>query len=81
MIAAKQDPAVDLRMQRLDSSPQHFRPAGQLGDVADFQSCLTQEFGRASRRHDLHSGPPQRLRELHNAGLVVYADHSPLYAH
>ena len=67
--AAKQNAAVNLRMQRLHAAAEHLRPAGQVRDVAHRDAGLAQQFRRASRRDDLHSRARQRLRELHKTAF------------
>ena len=71
--AAEQDAAMDLGMQRLDASAEHFRPAGEVGDIAHGQAGIAQQLGGAAGGNDLDLGGGQGAREFHDAGLVVNA--------
>ena len=70
MIAARQDAAVDLRMQRLDAAVHHFGKAGDVADVDDRQARIGQRLGGAAGRHQLEAARDQALPERNQAGFV-----------
>ena len=45
---------MDGRMQRFDSSAEHFCMSGQIRNIADGDAVVTQYGSRSSRRHELH---------------------------
>ena len=59
--AAEQNAAVHFRVQRLHAPAQHFRPAGQVGNVAHGDARFAQQLGRAAGRNnfDLQRGEPR----------------------
>ena len=65
-----EQPAMHLRMQRLQAAIHHLGKPGVLGDVLDRDAGLLQGDRRAAGRQDLDAGCGQRLAELDDAGLV-----------
>ena len=49
ILAAMQDAAVHLGMQRLDPAVEHFREAGEFGDVFDRDAGVAQQLGACLR--------------------------------
>ena len=68
-------------MQRLHATAEHFRPAGQLSNVAHGNSGIAEQPRRASGRNDFDSHRCKFAREFHHAGFVVHADQRPLNRH
>src|SRR5580700_5953489 len=48
ILAAMQDASVNFGMQRLDATVEHFREAGEVGDVFDCYAGVAEELGGAS---------------------------------
>ena len=59
VLAQREQPAMDLRMQRLDPPIHHLRQAGDLGDVDHLDAGLAQQLGRAAGRDDVDAVPAQ----------------------
>ena len=76
-LAAIKKAAMDLGVQRLHATPQHLRPAGQLGNVAHRHSGVTQELRGAARGNDFNTQRHERARELRNTRFVVNTDQRP----
>src|SRR5467141_1900353 len=79
--AAVEQAAMHFRMERLDASAEHFRPAGEIGNVAHGDSRFAQQLGGSAGRKNLDLQRGQALGEIHNPGLVKHADQSALHRH
>src|SRR3954468_3995000 len=77
IIAPREQPGVDFRMQRLDSAVEHLRKAGVRRDLDRGDALLTQKLRRAACGHELHAERAQRARKLDDARLVGDAEESP----
>ena len=69
--AHREQPAMDLRMQRLDAPIHHLRPGRDLGNVDDLEPGIAQELGGAAGRDDLDPVTAERLGELGESRLVA----------
>src|SRR5690606_1285270 len=69
-VAAGQQAAVDLGMQRLDAAVQDLGRAGVLGHFGDVQAGLRQQLGGAAGGQEAHAALGQRLGEFDNTGFV-----------
>ena len=49
---AIEQPAVHFRMQGLHATTEHFGPAGEIGNVADRDSCFAKQFGGSAGREN-----------------------------
>ena len=74
VVAARQQPAVDLRMEGLDPSVADLRESRHVADVDDLDAALPQQFHRAARGDHLPTERPEPLGELHDTRLVAYTD-------
>ncbi len=79
--APEEQSAMHFRVQRLHASAQHFRPAGEIGNIAHRYARFAQQFGGPARREnfDLQRGEP--LRKFHDPRLVENADQRALHPH
>jgi hypothetical protein len=77
-IAARQDAAMDQRMQGLDPAVHHLREAGMGRHLDDLDARLGDRRGRAAGRQDLDTVPGEPLGELDQAGLVGNRDQGAL---
>ena len=75
-IAARQDAAVDLRMQGLDAAIQHFRETRVIRHFGDGQAIVGQQLGGAAGGQELDAHGGQFAREFEHAGLVGNGDES-----
>ena len=81
IVAHRQQPAMDHRVQRLDPSVHHLRKAGEVGHVLYLQPRLAQRLGRAAGRYQLHSARGQRLPQFDQSALVGHRKQCPLNFH
>jgi hypothetical protein len=70
IVANREQTAMHLGMQGLDSAVHHFRKAGQLGHILDLQSCRGDRLGSASRGDEFDVMRRQCAGELDQSGLV-----------
>jgi hypothetical protein len=70
LVAQRQQPAMDDRMQGLDPSVHHFGEVRQLRHVGDLKVRVAQRLGRATRRDQLDAVLRQPLGEIGQSGLV-----------
>src|SRR5207245_10329115 len=80
-VAPGQDSAVELGMKRLHAPVEHFREAGDVGDLTNRNPRLSEQPGRAAGGDDLDAEPVEPTREIHHARLVVDADQRPADLH
>ncbi len=73
-VAAREDAAVHLRVQRLHAPVKHFREARVVGDFGDGQARVREQFRGAAGRQDLDAEVRQRFGEIDDAGLVGNGD-------
>ena len=69
-VAAREDAAVDLRVQRLDAAVEHLGEARVIADLGDGESRVGERLRRAPGREQPHAEPREGARELDHAGLV-----------
>ncbi|MNN62550.1 hypothetical protein D3C81_1778620 [compost metagenome] len=69
-VAARQDAAMDLRVQRLDAAVEHFREAGVVGHLRHGQAAVGQQLGGAAGGKQRDAERVQFAREFDDAGLV-----------
>ena len=69
-VAAREQAAVDRRVQRLDAAVEHLREAGVLGDLGHRQAGAGEQLRGAAGREQLDAERRQLARELDDAGLV-----------
>ena len=70
----RQDPAVDCRVEGLDSAVQAFRESGHIGDPHDFYAAFSDLFVGAAGGDDGTTQGFQFFGEFNNAGFVGYTD-------
>ncbi len=69
-LAAMQNASMNFRMQRLDPAVEHFREAGEFGDVFNGDAGIAQQLGRASGGDEFDAEAGELAREVDEAGLV-----------
>ena len=69
-VAAREDAAVDLRVQRLDPAVHHLGKAGDVRDVGDRQPGLGDGLRRSAGRDELDAAGGEPAREVDQPGLV-----------
>ena len=74
VVAAGEDAAVDLGVERLHAAVEDLGRTGVLRDLHGGHAVLVQELQRAARRKDAPAQRVQALREGQEAGLVGDAD-------
>ena len=78
-VAAREQAAVDARVQRLDAAVHHLGEAGEVVDRADRDAGVGERLGGAAGRDDLDAElVGQRAAELDDAGLVGDGDERAL---
>jgi hypothetical protein len=70
MIAAREDAAVDRRVQRLDAAVHHLREAGHVGDGDHRQAGIAQRARRAAGRDQLEAARGEPTAQVDDACLV-----------
>src|SRR6266849_5175455 len=78
---AIQQPAVNLRMQRLHPPAQHFRPPREFRHIFYRYALFPQQLRGSSRGEYFDLQRRQLSRELQNAALVENADQRALHGH
>ena len=78
IFAPMQDAAVNFGVQRLDAAVQHFREAGEFGDVFDGDAGIAQEFGGAAGGDEFDAEGGELAGELDQSGLVGDAENGAL---
>ena len=74
LVAQREQPAVDARMQRLHAAVHHLRHAGDAADVGHGEAGLDERLRRAAGGEDLDAALGKRAREVDDAGLVGDGD-------
>ena len=69
-VTARQQAAVDLRVQRLDPAIQHFREAGMVRNLGDGNAVLGEQLGRAASGEDADVVSGEAPGQFNEAGLV-----------
>ena len=69
-----QDSGVDLGVESLDAAVEHLGESGDLGHLDDLDAVLVQKPVGSAGGDDLHTHGCEGLGELHDTGLVRYAD-------
>ena len=72
-VAAGEDAAVDVRVERLDPAVEDFRKARQVGDVTDGQPRVRQRLTRTAGGNQLHPQLREGLGERHHPDLLTDA--------
>ena len=80
-IAAIEQPAVNLRVQRLDAAAQHFRPSGKFRHVFDGHSGFAQQLCGAAGGKDFDMQRGKTFCNLQNSSFIEYADQCALHRH
>ena len=70
VIAAMEQSAVDLRVERLDATVEKLGCAGELRDVDDRQAGIPQGLGGAAGGEEFHPHVVQVLGEFGEAGFI-----------
>ena len=70
IVTHREQPAVNLGVQRLDPPVHHLGKAGQVGNVHDGQPSLAQRLGGSPGRDQLNPAQRQRLAQLGQTSLV-----------
>ena len=70
VVAQRQQPGVELRVQRLDAAAHDLREAREVLDRPDLEPALAQRGRGAAGRDQLDAQRSQPARELHDPGLV-----------
>jgi hypothetical protein len=73
-LAAREQAAVDLRVQRLDAAVEHLRKAGVFGDLGHREAGVGEQLGGAAGRQQPDAERRELARQLDDAGLVGYRD-------
>ena len=69
-VASRQQAAMHLGMQGLDTAIEHFGKTGERGHLGHRQAALGQQLGGAARRDQFDAQRMQRAREFKDAGFV-----------
>ena len=69
-IAAREDAAMDLRMQGLDAAIEHFGKAGVIGHLGHGHALFGEQFGGAARGQNAHAERREVARKIDDARLV-----------
>ena len=77
IVAHRQQPAVDLGVQRLDPAVHHLGKAGQLGNIHHRQPRIAQGLGGAAGRNQLYPARGKGLAQFHQPGLVGHRKQRP----
>src|SRR5208282_221644 len=80
IFAAIQNAAVNLGMQRLDAAIEHFRKAGEFGDVFDRDAGVAEQLGRTSSGDEFDAEAGELAREIDEAGFIGDAEDGALDA-
>ena len=74
VVAAGQQTAVHLGMERLHAAVADFRETRHVADVDYLHTALAEQLHGAARGDDLPAEAPQPPGKIDHAGLVAYAD-------
>ena len=80
ILAAMQNAAMHLGMQRLDPAIEHFRKSREFGDVFHGDAGIAQHLGRAPGGDEFDAEAGELAREIHEASLVGNAENGALDA-
>ncbi len=80
VFAAMQNAAVNFGMQRLDAPIEHFRKAGEFGDVFDGDAGIAQQLGGASGGDEFDAEAGELAGEIYEAGFIGDAEDGALDA-
>ena len=78
-VAPRENAAVDLRVQRLDTAVQDLRRACVIAHIDDRHTAVTQRARRAAGREQAHAERAQTARELYEPALVADAEQRSRY--
>jgi hypothetical protein len=73
-VAAREDAAMDFRVQRFHAAVEHFRKAGVVSHFGHLHAVVLQQLGGAAGGQDIDAERGQRAREIEHAGLVGDGD-------
>ena len=74
IVAARQQAAMHLGMERLDASVADFGESRHIADIYHLDAAVAQQVHRTARGDYLPALLTQAPGELHDAGLVAYTD-------
>ena len=74
IVAASQQAAVHLGMERLDTSVADLREPRHIADVDHLHAAFSQQFHRTAGGDHLPAELSKSARELHHAGLIAHTD-------
>src|SRR6185295_10926458 len=81
VVAAAEQPAVDLRMQGLDAAVEHLGEARVGRHLGDRDALAREQRRSAAGREDFHAAGREPAREFDDARLVRDAEERPLDLH
>jgi hypothetical protein len=70
VVADRQQPRVQARVQRLDAAVHHLRKAGEVLDRADLEARVGERGGGPAGRHELDAEAGEAAREVDDAAFV-----------
>jgi hypothetical protein len=76
-VAASEEAAVDLRMERLHAPVEHLGESGVVAHLAHAEARVGEELRRPARRQELDAELREPLRQLDEAALVADAQECP----
>ena len=79
VMTAREDAAVDHRMQRLDAAVHHLGEPGDVRDVDDRQAGIGERFGGAAGRDQLESTRRQTTAEFNQARLIRHTENGSFH--
>ena len=78
ILAPVQDAAVHFGVQGFDPPIEHFRKAGEFGNVFYADPRVAQQLGRAAGRNKFHTHAGELAGEVHQSRLVRHAENGAL---
>ena len=79
VVAQREQPGVEPRVQRLDAAVHDLREAGEVVDGADVEARIAQRGRGAAGRDELHAEADEAASEVHDAGLVGDGEQGPAH--
>ena len=74
ILPRREEPAVNFRMERLDSAIEQLRKAGVVRDINDVNPCFTEMSRRAAGGQNFHPALGEDVRYLQKVRFIVDAD-------
>src|SRR6266404_832628 len=81
IMAPEEQAAVNLGMQCLHASAEHFRPVCEVGDVFYRYASFAEQFRGAAGRENFDFQRRQPAGKFNDAGFVEYAEQRALHSH